>query len=279
MLIQPRPDNHVRHEQDATQLTQRQRSLAATLKQVIAAYAPTDTQSSSERANFAETVPRAMKAWLEVYALDNEDLSATEFAAALNDVARDVSDAITPKASVIPRIQEILETGFPTETDTSDCGIITQGPIYATGLCPHHLLPVAYEIFVGYKPLRGGTVLGLSKLARVAQTLAQRPVLQEQVASDIADVLHHTVDADRTDLPQIATQGSAVQLIGAHSCMSCRGVLSDAKTLSTTLRGMFLHDSAKAEFYQAIESLRHANLGDLRDDGDADEDVEDDTDL
>lgn len=272
MLIQPRPDNHVRHEQDASQLTNRQRSLAATLKQVIAAYAPPEEQSSSERANFAETVPRAMKAWTEVYNLDDEQLTPTDYAQELSDLGYSVSCNLTPKASIIPRIQEILETGFPTESDTSDCGIITQGPIYATGLCPHHLLPVSYEIFVGYKPLRAGAVLGLSKLARVAQTLAQRPVLQEQVAADIADALHFDGN-DRADLPQIATQGSAVQLIGAHSCMSCRGVLSDAKTLSTTLRGMFLHDSSKAEFYQAIESLRHANLEDpLVNDDDEDED-------
>lgn len=277
MLIQPRPDNHERHTQDAGALSPRGLSLQATLTLVIESYAPPKEQSASERANFAETVVRAAKAWNEVFGLDDPELSTHDHAELLSETVEDVTAGLTSKAQVIPRITEILETGFPTEAGNGDCGIVTQGPIYARGMCPHHLLPVSYEVFVGYKPLKGGTVLGLSKLARVAQLLAQRPVLQEQVASDIADALFYDAELDRADLPQIRTQGSAVQLIGAHSCMSCRGVLSDANTLSTTLRGMFLHDSAKAEFYQAIESLRHARC--MAPIDDSDEDEQDDNDI
>lgn len=272
MKITPTHKDHERHAKiNPSKLSVRDKALWSVLSQVIHLYGDAKSLSESERANFAETLPRAFKAWKET--LDLESLTDDEFTEVLEERVEALTMLVTPKANVLPAMEEILGTGFPLEKDTQDCGIIAQGPIEAEGLCPHHLLPVAYEVYVAYKPVRGGTVLGLSKLARTARLLAARPVLQEQVAEDIADAFFYHGDNDRPDLPQIESDGAAVQVIGSHSCMSCRGVMSNANTLSTVIRGAFRIESLKAEFYQAVQAL--ANSLHLSTSLETDEDDED----
>lgn len=194
----------------------------------------------SELANFADTPVRATKAHRATRAYS---------------CACGVDLRIIPKTEVLSQAASVLATGFPMEADAHDAGIVVQGPVEARGMCPHHLLPVHYAAYVAYQPAPGGTVLGLSKLSRLVRLLANRPVLQEQVSADIADALFFSADAPRGALPQIASAGSAVQLIGWHSCMASRGVQSLSPTLTTALRGSFRDPSLKAEFYQAVQDL------------------------
>ncbi len=210
---------------------------------IINSYSDESTQSNSEKENFRKTPDRVAKAWPTVYKHPED--------------AMDALPKIIPKVDLKAILEGIVATGFPMEDPDEDPGLVTQGPIKATGICPHHLLPVHYEAYVSYLPKVGGTVLGLSKLARVVKALAARPVLQEQVAVDIVDTLYLGTKI-RQDIPQLPTNGAAVQLIGEHTCMSCRGVKSDAKTLSTVLRGAYKNSDLKAEFYRAVDSLeRH----------------------
>lgn len=197
----------------------------------------------SELANFSDTPVRAAKAHLETKSFLTSDAHESVF-----------RRLVTPKPVVLKQAADVLATGFPMEPRTVDCGIVVQGPIFAKGVCPHHLLPVFYAAYVAYQPERNGTVLGLSKLSRLTQILAGRPVLQEQVGADIADALHYDPNTV-SEIPQIKTAGSAVQLIGWHSCMASRGVRSEAATLTTVLRGSFSNAELKAEFYQAIRDL------------------------
>lgn len=269
MLVKPNHKND-KHADDTDPLVEAYRT--------IINYATNNMQvSESEKANFADTPVRAAKAF---------------------------RDLVWPIDKITTELEQILATGFPLENSTEETGIITQGPISVESMCPHHLLAVRYEVFVSYKPVKGGTVLGLSKLARLSQVLGKRPVLQEQLARDIANALHYhpmyeqvfveeppaqTVSGSRASqhmfqganlsaelppgdykightvsrpfeyaLPQIESEGSAVQLLGRHSCMSCRGVKENAVTLSTELRGAFKRQSLKDEFYQAITSIRSA---------------------
>lgn len=188
----------------------------------------------SEVANYADTAVRAAKAF--------RDLTAS-------------------RAEITKELHSILETGFPKEKHDVGyvAGLITQGPIKIYSLCPHHLLQVEYAAYLSYLPSEDGLVLGLSKLARIAKALGKRPVLQEQLASDIADVLHHT--STREDgFPGIVTRGSAVLLTGKHSCMSCRGVQSDALTSVTELRGGYWDTDMEQKFYQAISAIGAAGL-------------------
>src|SRR5579862_6996716 len=52
-------------------------------------------------------------------------------------------------------------------------------------MCEHHLLPFTGVAHVGYLP--NGKVAGLSKLARVVESLSRRPQIQEQMTEQVAD--------------------------------------------------------------------------------------------
>jgi GTP cyclohydrolase I len=170
------------------------------------------------------------------------------------------------RAEIKNTIKEVISTSFPAGRVLGHKpGIITQGPIQVVSLCPHHWLTVKYEVYVAYIPKENGAVLGLSKLARLAIALGKRPVLQEDLTKDIADVLHweeRTEKWEGVDLPlqpewpHIKSTGSAVRVIGAHSCMSCRGVESNARTVTAELRGAFRHGRMEQKFDRFIEDCR-----------------------
>lgn len=222
--------------------------LTVLLSDVLYRHQPQQEMSDADRANTDETIARAYKAWKQVYAPEGWYPQAV---ALMNN--------ITPRAEMLTNVASILGTGFPMADGTHDSGIVTQGPIRVQSLCPHHLLPVEMDVYVAYQPVTRGTVLGLSKLARLAQELGRRPVLQEQYTADVANALHFNAEMDENNpLPQIASQGSAVQAIGRHSCMACRGVRSSALTLTTILRGSFRTSGLCDEFYQAIEVIQRS---------------------
>lgn len=155
-------------------------------------------------------------------------------------------------------IEKVIKTVFPVAKGNSALGMITQGPIVIDSICPHHLATVRYEAYVSYLPTKE-TVLGLSKLARIAKVLGKRPVLQEQLAADIVDVLHKRDTHYSTfPFPSIISSGSAVLLVGLHTCMSSRGVHEDALTAIVDLRGLYKENGFEQKFYSAVESIRHA---------------------
>lgn len=86
--------------------------------------------------------------------------------------------------------------------------------ISARGICPHHLLPILYKVDVEYKPR--SRVVGLSRVHRLVRILAARPVLQEQLAYDIASALR-----DKLECPV------RVRLEGLHMCMLARGAKAE----------------------------------------------------
>lgn len=116
------------------------------------------------------------------------------------------------------------------------------GPMSVWTLCPHHLLPCSFQVYVGYIP--ESIVLGLSKFSRIASTLGKRPVMQEMYTRELADLIQ-----DR-----LKPQGVGVFVAGEHGCMRCRGVQQQAKAYTAALRGVMLHKSeARAEFYSIIK--------------------------
>lgn len=99
-------------------------------------------------------------------------------------------------------------------------------PFYS--LCEHHLLPFIGKAHVAYIP-RDGIVFGLSKLARIVDTLARMPQTQERLTSQIADTIVEAADP----------QGVCVVLEAEHLCMTMRGIKKPgALTLSSALRGL-----------------------------------------
>ncbi|MBQ9371191.1 MAG: GTP cyclohydrolase I FolE [Thermoguttaceae bacterium] len=105
-------------------------------------------------------------------------------------------------------------------------------------MCEHHLLPFVGKAHIGYIPQ--GKVVGLSKLARVVETVARRPQLQERMTETIAELLMNELNA----------LGVGVVVEATHSCMTLRGVRKPGSLCVTSaLRGSFRSNpTTRAEF-------------------------------
>jgi GTP cyclohydrolase I len=104
-------------------------------------------------------------------------------------------------------------------------------PFYS--MCEHHLVPFFGLAHVGYIP-RKGKITGLSKLARVVETLAKRPQLQERFTTAIAEVI----------VEKLNPYGVIVVVSAEHMCMTMRGVKkSGSKTVTSAVRGVFEKDA------------------------------------
>lgn len=98
--------------------------------------------------------------------------------------------------------------------------------------CEHHLA-LMYDMKVSVAYIPKGKVIGLSKIARIADMVAKRLQLQERIGSDIADIMQEILESEDV----------AVVIEGTHSCMSARGIKKGAATTKTyTLRGVFRED-------------------------------------
>jgi GTP cyclohydrolase I len=95
-------------------------------------------------------------------------------------------------------------------------------------MCEHHLLPFMGKAHVAYLPRQ--RVVGVSKLARVVESFARRPQVQERLTSQIADILMEKLDA----------RGAGVILEANHTCMTIRGVRKPGSLMVTSaMRGLF----------------------------------------
>jgi GTP cyclohydrolase I len=102
-------------------------------------------------------------------------------------------------------------------------------PFYS--ICEHHLMPFIGSANVAYLP--SGTVLGVSKLARVVDCFARRLQTQERLTYKIADFIMNS----------LKPQGVAVVLEASHSCMTIRGIKKPGSVMVTSaLRGIFKRD-------------------------------------
>ncbi|MGL1891512.1 MAG: GTP cyclohydrolase I FolE [Spirochaetaceae bacterium] len=115
-------------------------------------------------------------------------------------------------------------------------------PFYSC--CEHHLVPFFGKAHIGYIP-RDGKITGLSKLARVVDTVSKRPQLQERFTTQICDALEK----------QLHPLGVIVVVEAEHMCMTMRGVKkSGSKTITSGVRGCFQTDAkARAEALQLIK--------------------------
>ncbi|MBC8217606.1 MAG: GTP cyclohydrolase I FolE, partial [Planctomycetes bacterium] len=114
-------------------------------------------------------------------------------------------------------------------------------PFYS--ICEHHMMPFIGSAHVAYLP--SGSVLGVSKLARIVDSFARRLQTQERLTYQIADFI----------MSSLKSQGVAVVLEASHSCMTIRGIKKPGSTMVTSaLRGIFKRDpKSRSE----IMSLMH----------------------
>ena len=124
---------------------------------------------------------------------------------------------------------------------TKYSGMIFFESIRSIGLCPHHLLPINYNISFAYVP--NGQVLGLSKIPRIIKHLSAKPILQEDLANDIVSFF------DKTLQPQ----GIAVLIRGIHGCMKYRGVKEAEEIKTMEFSGSFNKETLqKNDFYAMV---------------------------
>lgn len=128
------------------------------------------------------------------------------------------------------------------DVETGDLVVESNIPIHS--FCEHHLM-LMYDMSVAIGYLPKGRVIGLSKLARIADMVGKRLQLQERIGSDIADILEMI----------LGTEDIIVVIEGKHGCMTARGIKArEAVTRTATLRGKFGVDSdLRSEFYSLIK--------------------------
>jgi GTP cyclohydrolase I len=113
-------------------------------------------------------------------------------------------------------------------------------------MCEHHLLPFIGVAHVGYIPR--GSVVGISKLARIVEEISRRPQVQERMTQQIADLLVSELDP----------KGAIVVVEAEHSCMTIRGIRKPgAMTITSAVRGLFKkNESSRAEAMSLIHGRR-----------------------
>jgi GTP cyclohydrolase I len=110
--------------------------------------------------------------------------------------------------------------------------------------CEHHLADITGFAHVGYIP--NGKIVGLSKLARLADLFARRLQVQERLTNQIADALVECLEP----------KGVGVVIHAAHACMSSRGVkVQGSITTTSAMRGVCLSKpEARHEFLSLCEA-------------------------
>ncbi|BBE31720.1 GTP cyclohydrolase 1 [Tepiditoga spiralis] len=135
---------------------------------------------------------------------------------------------------------EHLKVFFQAE-EHEELVIVKDIPFYS--MCEHHFAPFVGKAHVGYLP-KGGRLTGLSKLARVVETVAKRPQLQERITTTVADTI----------MEKLQPYGVIVIVEAEHMCMSMRGVKKPgSKTVTSAVRGVFKNDQkSRAEAMSLI---------------------------
>lgn len=104
-------------------------------------------------------------------------------------------------------------------------------PLYS--VCEHHLLPFIGKADIAYIP-KNGRIIGLSKFARIVDSFARRPQVQERLTGQIADFLYENLEP----------LGVAVFIEAEHLCMTMRGArAAGAQTQTSALRGCMRSDA------------------------------------
>ena len=187
----------------------------------------------------------AMKKFLDGYRLILDgigdlgyDVSDDNFKDTAKRAAKALAELTVGASALSGEVEELMAKTFPAKYAQM---VISKHNV-AFGMCPHHLLPVIYRISVAYLPKE--KVLGISKLSRLASMMARRPVLQEDLTDELAEILHDKLES----------AGAAAYVEGLHLCMAARGINAhEARVVTSAVRGVFLESAlTRTEFLNLV---------------------------
>jgi GTP cyclohydrolase I len=118
-------------------------------------------------------------------------------------------------------------------------------PLYSS--CEHHLIPFVGKAHVAYIPNKSQQITGLSKIARVVDTLSKKPQVQERLTTEIAEAIERA----------LTPRGVFVVIQAEHLCMTMRGVKKPGSvTVTSAVRGLFRTDARTRQ-----EAMDHIRIG------------------
>ncbi len=155
----------------------------------------------------------------------------------------------------VAKAMDFLTSGYSTtleqvvgsaifESDADEMVLVRDVEFYS--MCEHHMLPFFGKAHVGYLPK--GSIIGVSKIARLIDLFSRRFQVQERLTNQIAGALEDVLDP----------HGVAVVMEGSHFCMMMRGVQKQGSLMITSaMRGSFKRDVAtRGEFMELIRGAR-----------------------
>ncbi len=122
--------------------------------------------------------------------------------------------------------------------------MVTLRDISFTSHCEHHIAPFYGRTHIAYLP--NGSVVGISKLARVVEIFARRLQTQEAMTAQISSNIYEHLNA----------RGVAVMIEAVHTCMSMRGVgKQNVATITTQFTGEFKSNPVlQARFMELVRA-------------------------
>jgi GTP cyclohydrolase I len=178
-----------------------------------------------------------MKSLLDSLVIDTENDHNTQ------DTARRVAkmwikETFGGRYAPMPKVTSFPNMGYKS--------MYTSGPISIRSTCAHHFQNIVGNAWVGIIP--NGQVIGLSKFNRIIHHIVERPQIQEEMTTQIAEALQEYAH----------TQHIAVVVKAEHHCMTHRGVREHESDMTTAIMlGAFKDDPAtRAEFYKICMSMK-----------------------
>ena len=182
-------------------------------------------------------VEAAMESVLEALIIDTENDHNT------NETAKRVAKMFVNETFGGRYIPQPRVTSFPNMGYKS---LYTTGPISIRSTCAHHFQNIVGKCWVGILPEE--EVIGLSKFNRIIHHIAERPQIQEEMTTQIAEALKEYAK----------TPNVAVIVKAEHHCMTHRGVKEHESDMTTAIMlGAFdSHEPLKREFYDICMSMK-----------------------
>ncbi len=152
-----------------------------------------------------------------------------------------VKETFSGRYRPVPKVTAFPNMGYKS--------LYTTGPISIRSTCAHHFQNIVGKCWVGIVP--EDEVIGLSKFNRLVHHICERPQIQEEMTTQIADALKQYAK----------TEHIAVVVKAEHHCMTQRGVREHESDMTTAIMlGAFEKDPAlKKEFYDICLSMKGHN--------------------